>query len=166
MKHSETANIISAARIPLSLSLLLMSPTGTAFHTVYTLCGLSDIADGCIARRIGTESEFGAKLDSIADTVFVLVCFIKLLPRCNFKAYIWLWIALIAAVKSASIILGYMREKKLVMPHTTANKVTGLLLFAFGLLLFKFDMNCAAIPVCIAASFAAVQELKLQTKHV
>lgn len=161
-----TANIISGARIPLSLSLLLLPPEGSAFCTVYALCGLSDIADGYIARKTGTESELGSKLDSIADAVFVLSCFIKLFPKLSFKPYIRLWIALIAAIKVLSLILAYAKDKKLSLPHTAANKITGLMLFVFGLLLPVYDMGFAAIPICTAASIAALQELILHTKHI
>lgn len=165
MKHTKTANIISAARIPLSLSLLLMPPDSAAFHTVYALCGISDIADGYIARKTGTESEFGSRLDSVADAVFVLSCFIKLLPKCSFKPYIWAWISLIAAAKLTALFIVCACEKKLVMPHTVLNKITGLLLFAFGIICFKINMNAAVIPVCTAASFAAIEELTSLKNH-
>lgn len=161
-----TANIISCARIPLSLSLFLLPPGGIAFQSVYALCGLSDIADGCIARKSGTETELGSRLDSIADAVFALTCFISLFPWLSFKPYIWLWIALIAAVKILSLILSYTKDKKLSVHHTAANKITGLLLFVFGLLLPVYDMSFAAVPICIAASFAAMQELIINTKHI
>ena len=36
--------------------------------------------DGAVARKTGTDSEFGAKLDTIADIVFTAVCMIKILP--------------------------------------------------------------------------------------
>ena len=161
-----TANIISGARIPLSLSLFFLPTEGAAFRTVYALCGLSDIADGCIARKSGTESELGSKLDSIADAVFALTCFIRLFPKLHFRPYIWHWIALIAAVKLLSLALRYAKDKKLSVPHTTANKLTGLMLFVFGLLLPVYDMSFAAVPICAVASLAAVHELMLHTKHI
>lgn len=164
MKKAGTANIISGARIPLSLSLFLL-PEGAAFHTVYALCGLSDIADGYVARKSGTESEFGSRLDSLADAVFVLVCLIKFFPKLNFKPYIWLWIVLIAAIKLLSLVLGCIRDGKLSVPHTMANKITGLMLFIYGFVFSFVDMSIAAIPICAAASFAAVQELIIRTKH-
>ena len=36
--------------------------------------------DGFVVRKTDTVSKFGARLDTIADFVFVIVCLIKLLP--------------------------------------------------------------------------------------
>lgn len=33
--------------------------------------GFTDMIDGTIARKLGTESEFGSKFDTVADIVFV-----------------------------------------------------------------------------------------------
>jgi CDP-diacylglycerol--glycerol-3-phosphate 3-phosphatidyltransferase len=114
--------------------------------------------DGFVARKTHSQSEFGAKLDSISDLVFVAVCLIKLLPVLEFKTWIWIWIALIFAVKIFNVILGYAVEKKLVMLHTVANKITGLLLFLLPLFIGTEIINIAAILVCAVATFAAVQE--------
>ena len=160
------ANIISGARIPLSLSLFLLPTEGIAFRSIYALCGLSDIADGYIARKSGTETELGSKLDSAADAVFVLTCFIKLFPRLSFKPYVWYWIALIAAMKIFSLILAYTKDKKFSIPHTTANKITGLMLFIFGFLIPVYDASFAAVPICAVATFAALQELIINKNHI
>lgn len=36
--------------------------------------------DGAVARKTGSVSKFGSKLDSVADFVFIVVCLIKILP--------------------------------------------------------------------------------------
>jgi len=46
---------------------------------MYLLCGLTDMLDGAIARKNNIVSEFGAKLDTFADIVFVAICMIKFL---------------------------------------------------------------------------------------
>ena len=116
--------------------------------------------DGTVARKTGTESRFGANLDSIADIVFVLICLIKILPVVELQAWIWIWIwiAVIATIKTVNIISGFMRRKKRVMPHTIANKVTGIILFILPLSISIVDINLAAIPACAVATFAAIQE--------
>ncbi|SEU08166.1 CDP-diacylglycerol--glycerol-3-phosphate 3-phosphatidyltransferase [Enterocloster clostridioformis] len=57
-----------------------------------------------------------------------------------------------------NIVSGFMYRKKLVMLHTAANKLTGALLFMLPLAMVLIDINLAAIPVCVVATFAAVQE--------
>jgi CDP-diacylglycerol--glycerol-3-phosphate 3-phosphatidyltransferase len=42
-----------------------MSPA--VFLTLYALCGLTDVADGIVARKTNTQSKTGARLDTIAD---------------------------------------------------------------------------------------------------
>lgn len=154
MKPKSPANVITAGRIVLSASLLFLPALSTGFFAVYSLCGLSDIADGPIARRTGTESELGAKLDSVADTVFAAVCLIKLLPKYRLNAPLWIWIAAIAVLQLANII----RAQEFELLHTKANKITGLMLFALPFAALFCDVKYAAIPVCAMASFAAVQE--------
>ena len=154
MNFKNTANAITSSRIALSVSLLFLPPLSPEFFAVYSLCGLSDMADGLIARKTGSESELGAKLDSIADAAFVAACFIKLLPKYRLNAPLWIWIALIAALKLYNII----RAKEFAPLHTKANKITGLMLFALPFVSLMCDINCAAIPVCAMATFATVQE--------
>ena len=52
--------------------------------------------DGPVARKTGTTSKFGSRLDTLADIVFVAVCLIKLLPVLDVSFWINIWIAIIA----------------------------------------------------------------------
>ena len=65
------ANIITGSRIVLSLPLLFIPLTSAWFYAFYLLCGLSDIIDGTVARRTKSASEFGARLDTVSDFVFM-----------------------------------------------------------------------------------------------
>ena len=105
------ANILSASRIVLSFVLLPLKVFSIPFYILYAICALTDILDGFAARKTQSESEFGAKLDSISDTVFVAVCMIKLLTVIEIKIWLWIWIALIAAIKLVNIISGYVAER-------------------------------------------------------
>ena len=53
------------------------------FLDFYLLCGLSDVLDGAIARRTGTVSRLGERLDTIADIVFVAVWMTLFIPVIN-----------------------------------------------------------------------------------
>ncbi|MBO6080806.1 MAG: CDP-alcohol phosphatidyltransferase family protein, partial [Bacteroidales bacterium] len=74
------ANIVTSLRIVCSIALLFCPVFSPAFYALYLTAGVSDMVDGWIARRTHTASELGAKLDTIADIVFVIVCLVKLLP--------------------------------------------------------------------------------------
>jgi hypothetical protein len=151
-------NSITISRIVSALFLLPIKTFSIPFYALYIFCGLTDMADGYIARKTHVESEFGSKLDSIADTVFVIVCLFKILPNVEVKLWMWIWIVAIAFVKVMNIISGYVCKKKLIMLHTIANKVSGLLCFILPLAIWFVNINYAAIFVCSVATFAAVQE--------
>lgn len=153
-----TANILTGSRIVLAVCILFCRPFSKSFYVLYVLCGFTDMLDGQIARKTGTESTFGAKLDSVADAVFVGVCLIKILPVLSIELWLWIWIGIIALIKVFNIICGYLRQRQLVMLHTAANKITGFLLFIMPLFLGFLDIYYAAVPVCIVATFAAIQE--------
>lgn len=152
------ANDITIIRILCSIALLFFPAFSLAFYILYITAGVSDMVDGWVARRTHTASKLGAKLDTIADIVFVVVCFVKLLPVMDIPVWLWVWIGIIALIKIINIISGYIIQKRFVSVHSTMNKVTGLLLFVFPLTLSFIDLKYSAAVVCIFATFAAIQE--------
>ena len=152
------ANIITGIRIVLSVALLFFPVLSPVFFVLYVAGGLSDMIDGAAARRTGTVSEFGSRLDTFADIVFAAVCLIKLLPILDVPVWLYVWFAVIAIIKFSSITAGYIRQKKLVSVHSVLNKATGLLLFVFPLTLAFMDLRYSAAVVCMAATAAAIQE--------
>ena len=68
--------------------------------------------DGTIARKTGRASPFGAKLDTVADFLFMLVCSIKILPLICIPTWLWAWIIAIAIIKICNIALGLIGRKK------------------------------------------------------
>ena len=152
------ANIITGYRIVFSIALMFFPPFSLAFYVLYAVAGLTDMIDGTVARKTNTVSAFGAKLDTIADFVFVAVCLFKLLPILDIPVWLWIWIAAIALIKVINMISGYVTQKKWIAPHTIMNKVTGALCFLLPLTLSFIDLKYSAIVVCAAATFAAIQE--------
>lgn len=152
-------NIITLSRIPMSAALLFVQSSPGCFWAFYLLCGLSDILDGAIARRTGTESRLGEKLDTIADIIFVTVWMILFIPVINVGIWLQIWIGLIALIKLVNIISGFALKKGFASKHTLANKATGVLLFILPLLLQLESIKVPSIILtCILATFAAVQE--------
>ena len=152
------ANIITGIRIVISACLLFFPAFSPAYFVLYIGAGASDMIDGAVARKTGTVSEFGSRLDTIADIVFAAVCLIKVLPAIDVPVWLWIWIAVIAVIKAANIAVGYVRKKEFVSVHSVMNKVTGGLLFLFPLALAFIDMRYSAAVVCTAATAAAIHE--------
>ena len=152
------ANTITFFRIVVSIVLLFSPAFSPAFYALYIAAGLSDMLDGFMARRTDTVSKLGARLDTIADFVLVVVCLIKLLPVLHIPAWLYAWIGIIALIKVVNIISGFVVQKKLVAVHSVMNKATGALLFMLPLTIPAVGLKTSAVIVCAAATFAAIQE--------
>ena len=152
------ANRITGIRIACSIALLFCPVFSHAFYTLYIIAGVSDMIDGTVARKTGTVSEFGSRLDSVADFILVIVCLIKLLPVLHVPTWLIIRIIVIAVIKAINLLSWYVLREGIVVLHTVMNRVTGILLFALPLTLSFIDLNCSGAIVCAVATFAAIQE--------
>ena len=156
IKH--IANIVTGCRILGSVLLLFFPAFSVEFYIIYIICGFSDMIDGTIARKTNSASELGAKMDTVADLVFVAVSLIKLLPIIHIPGWLWIWGSAIAIIKIGNIIWGYVSKKQFIALHTIMNKITGFLLFLLPLTLSLVELKFSSLVVCSIATFAAIQE--------
>ena len=152
------ANFVTRLRIVFSLIMLYFPVFSPGFYACYMLAGITDMVDGTVARMLGAENEFGEKLDTIADFIFVFSALYKLLPVTEIRMGIWIWIGVIAVIKVINIISGLLLQKKFVTVHSLANRIVGVVLFLLPLTLSFVDIKYSAIVVCVLATFAAIQE--------
>jgi len=156
-------DLLSMSRIALCLPLLLVDAMTLPFWVLYLIAGLTDILDGFLARRWGVESEFGVRLDSLADFVFVIAVGYKLFPYLKLPATLWMMIGFIALMKMINAISSFVVKHRIEFLHTKANKLTGFLLF-IGMMAIgqSYFVSVAWIIACIAL-FAAIQDGHLAT---
>ena len=143
-------------RIAGSISLLFCDVTEWTFWVLYVLCGISDMVDGWLARRLQAESKAGEVLDSVADLSLVVCCAIRLLQVLEIPVWLWIWAGIIVVIKVVNQTIALICVKRLFFPHTVANKLTGFLLF-----LAVPTINWCIIPIATVAAiatFAAIQE--------
>ena len=152
------ANIITGSRVIFSLSILLTSLSSVWFYLLYLFCGITDMIDGTIARKTGTVSKFGARLDTAANFVFMVVCSIKILPQIDIPVCLWVWIILVAMIKIFNIAFVFIRNRKIISIHSVLNKTTGFVLFIFPLSLVFVESTYIVAAICVLATFAAIQE--------
>ena len=153
------ANIITGSRIVLSLPLLFIPLSSAWFYVLYLLCGFTDMIDGTVARKTKSASEFGARLDTVSDFVFMTVALIKFLPHLHIPVWLWIWIGIIAMIKLGNAAWGFVRTKKLISLHTLMNKITGLLLFLLPVTISFVDLTYTLPIVCAVATAAAIHEV-------
>ncbi len=156
MEMKQLPNNITLLRIAGSLGLLLCEVTSVAYWIIYGLCGISDIADGWLARKLKCVTKKGALLDSVADICFVACCALKLLPILDLPQWLWLWAGVIVAIKVVNQISVLVMYGHCCFPHTLANKATGFLLF-IALPMTVWSIIPIAI-VATVATFAAIHE--------
>ena len=154
----QIANIITSCRILGSIGLLFCPVFSDGFYVLYLFCGLTDMVDGSIARKTGTVSSFGARLDTVADFLFVIASFVKLVPVIRIPVWIWVWTAVIAMGKLVTLFWGFTQMKQMPSLHTIANKATGLCLFLLPLTMSFVDLQYTAPVVCVIATIAAIRE--------
>ena len=154
-------DIITTARFIAAVFLLHADATANAitpFWGQYAFCGLTDIADGYVARWLKAETKAGALLDSLADIFFVVCAAYKLYPVLMLPSWMWIWAAVIAGIKVINLVSALAVYGKPAFPHTLANKITGMMLFLCIPLCVCFGWHFTLIIVAAFATLAAMHE--------
>lgn len=122
-------NVLTIARILLSIGLIFLDYRRMLFLPLYLLCGLTDSLDGFLARRWKCETSFGARLDSFADFTMTVLIVILLLKQKQITTFMLMAILVIFIIRLANAVIAKIRFNKPASVHTYLNKLTGLLLF-------------------------------------
>ena len=157
-------NILSSIRILAAPAIVLVYCLGGKYARcyvaiIYIAAFLTDVLDGFAARRLHTESEQGAVLDSVADLLFVVIYAVRILPLLSVPLWIWIWTAIIAVIKVTGIMIASKKAHRLLIEHSFGNKLTGLLLFLLPLSRFVADVKYGAAFVCVAATITVIKEI-------
>ncbi|HEY1614411.1 MAG TPA: CDP-alcohol phosphatidyltransferase family protein [Rhizomicrobium sp.] len=126
-----------------ALAFLLVTGADRAALGVFAFAGLSDAADGFLAKRFNMATQFGRYLDPAADKLLMLASFLAL--SALHVAPLWLTVLVIA--RDAAILLGIFLAHLLDLPVRVAPLMIGkvstavqlgyialaLLMLAFGL---------------------------------
>lgn len=162
MNRLNAANAITSSRIAFALLILLVPVFSIPFYVFYFLGAATDVADGITARKLNQESSFGATLDTVADLIFVIVVFVRIVMNVTIPAWLWIWAAVIVLIKLINLISGFVVCHRFVAVHSIMNKITGGILFCLPLFidltLPQQVMHALCIITGAAATFAAIQE--------
>ena len=160
-------NCLSALRLLLAplAAWAILSDHDTAALAVFGVAGLSDLADGFIARRWGFASRFGAWLDPVADKLLMLFCFLALLRI----GRVALWLVALVVARDAVIALGAIAARLLnlsfkVAPLRIGKVSTAVQLVYVGmlLLLLAFDREAPKLAMAggyVVAGFAVLSTI-------
>lgn len=99
-------NLLTCLRIVLTPLFVIYIIEGrmTAAMVVFVIAGLSDGADGFIARVFNQKSRLGSYLDPLADKILLVAAFITLAARGSIPP----WLTVIAISRDVLILLGVL----------------------------------------------------------
>lgn len=154
------ANLLSAVRLllaPLLAYLLCLPwPWGTVGSAaVLALAGLTDVADGYLARRLKEETLLGRVLDPVADKVVVLTALAALAVRGKLP----LWAGGVLAVKEVAQVAGgaflWRRSRRVIKASLLGKGATVLLYLGIALAVFACPLAQFVVGLGILLSLGA-----------
>ena len=118
--------IVRFILVPFIVYYILTGQYITGF-IVLTISGLTDILDGCIARKFNFITNFGKLVDPLADKTTQ----IAVLTSLTFKNIIPLWILIIVFIKEILMVAGasFLYGKKLVVSSRWYGKLATVLFY-------------------------------------
>jgi len=153
-------NLLTTLRIAAApaLALLLVSGSDRAALGVFAFAGLSDAADGFLAKRFGLTTRFGRLLDPAADKLLMLVSFATL----TLLGVAPLWLTLVVLVRDVAILAGLLVARLLNVPVMVAPLLIGkastamqIIYIALALVLLTFGLQWPQMQT-VAADVTAI----------
>jgi phosphatidylglycerophosphate synthase len=130
------------------------------------LAALTDVVDGVIARRYHVTSKLGSQLDSIADlSLMISTAAWLLLLRPDFIAAYSIPLFLWVMISSASLLVGWIRFRRVANLHLYSAKAAAVVSYAFGIWLLAGGTPSPflAWPAIGASLLAATEALLLMS---
>ncbi|HCO66907.1 MAG TPA: phosphatidylglycerophosphate synthase [Dysgonomonas sp.] len=153
-------NILSISRLIVSVFLFFLGNYPILFTSLYLYCGISDVADGFIARRWKVESTLGAKLDSMGDFIFYLLITIIFFTHTVLmdSIIVFCLVIFVFILKLLNIIITKIKFHQWGMLHTIGNKLSGLLVYCMLPVYILFPaisviVGIVIIAIALAATF-------------
>ena len=157
------ADTITAVRMIAALFLLFLPMRSAGFLILYSFAGLTDALDGYLARKTGRSSDFGARLDSIADLLFYAVLLLRLFPVLwrALPVAVWIVVALVLLVRLCAYCVAAAKYHRFASLHTWLNKLTGIGVFLLPYILAASSGVSYSWALCAMALAASLEELAI-----
>lgn len=154
------SNALTVLRLLCSpaLTILAVSGQANAFLYVLLILEVTDWLDGRLARLLDQRSEFGARLDSIADMAMyaMLLSGVVVLER-EVLFGEWPWLGSVVATYAAAWISSLTKFGQMPACHTVAARSSSLLAVGAAVGLLVLDL---AWPVRVTAAAVSVANLE------
>ena len=147
MNIPNSLTLVRIVLVPLVVWLIIDHEMTAAF-LLFLLAGVSDAADGYIAKRYGWRSELGAYLDPIADKALLVSIYVTLGLAGHLP--VWLVIAVVSRdiLIVGAVVLSWMLSRPLTMHPLLISKVnTFAQIVLAGLVLAELGLGLGLEPV-------------------
>jgi cardiolipin synthase len=158
LKH--LPNLLTGLRLAAApaLALLLFAGADRAALGVFAFAGLSDAADGFLAKRFGFATRFGRFLDPAADKFLMFASFVTL----SLMNVTPLWLTALVIARDLAIVLGILVARVLALPVRVeplligkASTAVQIFYVALALVLLTFGLHWTLVEN-IAADVTAI----------
>lgn len=161
LKH--LPNLLTALRLALApaVALLLLEGDNRAAFGIFALAGLSDAADGFLAKRFGFVTRFGRYLDPAADKLLMLASYLTL----SVMGVAPVWLTAIVIGRDLAIVLGVVWVVLRNLPVRVAPLFAGKLSTACQIVFVALALGLRALDLHwplvldIAAAITAIATL-------
>jgi CDP-diacylglycerol--glycerol-3-phosphate 3-phosphatidyltransferase len=166
---SKLPNQITLVRLLLVpvLWVLAFKHMSMAFALALVAAALTDTLDGFLARKLKQTSSFGAWFDSFADNLLLA------------SSPFWLWMLLkqfilshllvfitVFTLFALSLIVGFIKYKKMVAYHLLSSKITAVIVYVFVIHALLFTPNTLLFYISAAiSSLSYIEEIAMTVKH-
>ena len=163
-KSKHIPNILSFARIPLSLVMFVFAWFGNMYGFVicFVAAGLTDVFDGIIARKLNVQSELGEKIDSLADGVFLVMAIITAVfaTEIYVPIYCFAIFAVLMVSRTVNMVFTWVKFRRVGFIHTRLTRWFAIPMF--GLLLIAISMPDVYIGYPLAISLVLTTLAQLE----
>jgi cardiolipin synthase len=154
-------NLLTGMRLACApaLALLLASGADREALGIFALAGLSDAADGYLAKKFGFVTQFGRYLDPAADKLLMFTAFVVLAVM----GFAPVWLAVLVIARDVAIVVGIFVGHVLNLPLRVAPLTIGKWSTAiqvgyvgFRLLLLALGLHWDTLALVAACATAGV----------
>ena len=156
---------VTLSRVPIALVMLLVRRRPAALAGSFLLGVTTDLVDGPLARRFGTSSARGVRLDSAADAAFVAASAVTAAATVDeaLRAVVGRVAVIVAVTRFVALLVTRRRFGSWSVMHSRLNRATGLgLATVVAVALVRGRMPIVALgAVAALAEIAAIEELTI-----
>ena len=157
----QLANGITVIRMICAGAIFVVSPKTITFWGAYVVGSLSDILDGFVARIFHIQSDIGAKLDSVADLMFVIALIFSLIKYFSIPSWVLISIIVMTTWRGVNLFIGYYRFRTFASIHTLLNKGVGGMVYGFPIIYLILGLTGSCILISVFAGLATLEEMLL-----